>query len=111
MSFRLAAAAVAAIIAIPGAASAQALSQHDVSLRMGLKIAEAALAECGDRTSVAIVDRAGRLRVFLPDTSLEELLAQTVHRWAPATRASAVARLAENGFGNEAALLQRLASR
>ena len=65
MSFRLAAAAVAAIIAIPGAASAQALMQHDVSLRMGLKIAEAALAECGDRTSVAIVDRAGRLRVFL----------------------------------------------
>ena len=53
----------------------------------------------------------GRLRVFLPDTSLEELLAQTVHRWAPATRASAVARLAEDGFGNEAALLQRLASR
>jgi uncharacterized protein GlcG (DUF336 family) len=65
MSFRLAAVAVAAVIAAPAAAGAQALMQHDVSLRMGLKIAEAALAECGDRTSVAIVDRAGRLRVFL----------------------------------------------
>src|SRR5450631_1887279 len=65
MSFRLAAAVAAAIIAVSGAASAQVLTQKDVSLRMGLKIAEAALAECGDQTSVAIVDRAGRLRVFL----------------------------------------------
>ena len=39
--------------------------QRDVSLRMALTIAEAALAECGVRTSVAVVDRAGRLRVFL----------------------------------------------
>ena len=45
--------------------SAQVLVQRDVSLRMALAIAEAALAECGDRTSVAVVDRAGRLRVFL----------------------------------------------
>jgi len=66
MSFRLvAAAAVAAIIAVPGSASAQVLTQRDVSLRMALAIAEAALAECGVTTSVAVVDRAGRLRVFL----------------------------------------------
>jgi uncharacterized protein GlcG (DUF336 family) len=67
MSFRSIAVALAAtaIVAVPGVAGAQALMQRDVSLRMGLKIAEAALAECGDRTSVAIVDRAGRLRVFL----------------------------------------------
>jgi uncharacterized protein GlcG (DUF336 family) len=66
MSFRLAAAAaVAAIVAVPGAAGAQVLTQRDVSLRMALSIAEAALAECGTTTSVAIVDRAGRLRVFL----------------------------------------------
>jgi uncharacterized protein GlcG (DUF336 family) len=66
MSFRIAAAAaVVAIVVVPGAVSAQVLMQRDVSLRMGLKIAEAALAECGDNTSVAIVDRAGRLRVFL----------------------------------------------
>jgi uncharacterized protein GlcG (DUF336 family) len=66
MSFRLAtAAAVAAMMALPGAASAQVLMQRDVSLRMALAIAEAAIAECGTQTSVAIVDRAGRLRVFL----------------------------------------------
>jgi uncharacterized protein GlcG (DUF336 family) len=66
MSFRLAAAAAAAaMMALPGAASAQVLMQRDVSLRMALAIAEAAIAECGTQTSVAIVDRAGRLRVFL----------------------------------------------
>jgi len=66
MSIRLAAAAaVAAMVALPGATHAQVLTQRDVSLRMALSIAEAALAECGTSTSVAVVDRAGRLRVFL----------------------------------------------
>jgi uncharacterized protein GlcG (DUF336 family) len=66
MSFRLAAAAaVAAFVAVPGGVNAQVLNQRDVSLRLALSIAEAALAECGDFTSVAVVDRAGRLRVFL----------------------------------------------
>ena len=66
MSFRLAAAAALGVLMVmPTAASAQVLMQRDVSLRMALAIAEAALAECGDRTSVAVVDRAGRLRVFL----------------------------------------------
>jgi uncharacterized protein GlcG (DUF336 family) len=66
MSFRLAAAAAtAAIMAVPGAASAQVLMQRDVSVKMALTIAETALAECGSRVSVAVVDRAGRLRVFL----------------------------------------------
>ena len=66
MSFRLAAAAALGVLTVvPTAASAQVLMQRDVSLRMALTIAEAALAECGTATSVAIVDRAGRLRVFL----------------------------------------------
>ncbi len=66
MSFRFAAAAaVAAIIAAPGAAGAQALTEHNVSVHMALTIAETALAECGARVSVAVVDRAGRLKVFL----------------------------------------------
>ncbi|HEV3373734.1 MAG TPA: heme-binding protein [Xanthobacteraceae bacterium] len=66
MSFRLAAAAaVAAIMAVPGAAAAQVLMEKNVSVRMALTIAETALAECGDRVSVAVVDRTGRLRVFL----------------------------------------------
>src|SRR5580700_9097294 len=66
MSFRLAAAAaVAAIMAVPGAAAAQVLMEKNVSVKMALAIAETALAECGDRVSVAVVDRSGRLRVFL----------------------------------------------
>jgi len=67
MSFRLAAAAAtaAAIMALPSAAGAQVLMERDVSVKMALAIAETALAECGQRVSVAVVDRAGRLRVFL----------------------------------------------
>ena len=66
MSFRLATtAAVAAIIAMPGSAGAQVLMERNVSVHMALTIAETALAECGTRVSVAVVDRAGRLRVFL----------------------------------------------
>ena len=50
------------------ASDAQVLLQRDVSLRMALTIAETAIAECeknGNNVSVAVVDRAGRLRVFL----------------------------------------------
>jgi uncharacterized protein GlcG (DUF336 family) len=52
----------------PSAGVAQVLMQRDVSLKMALTIAEAAVAECdktGNSVSVAVVDRAGRLRVFL----------------------------------------------
>src|SRR5438034_11389981 len=65
MSLRLAAVAAAAILSVPSAPGAQVLMQRDVSLRMALAIAETAIAACGLNTSVAVVDRAGRLRVFL----------------------------------------------
>ena len=66
MPFRLATAVTfAVLLMVASSGSAQVLMQRDVSLRMALTIAEAALAECGIRTSVAVVDRAGRLRVFL----------------------------------------------
>jgi uncharacterized protein GlcG (DUF336 family) len=66
MPFRLATAvAFAVVFMVPSSGSAQVLMERDVSLRMALTIAEAALAECGVKTSVAVVDRAGRLRVFL----------------------------------------------
>ena len=65
MSFRLAAATAAAILSVPSAPGAQVLMQRDVSLRMALTIAETAIADCGLGASVAVVDRAGRLRVFL----------------------------------------------
>jgi len=65
MAFRLATGAtLAVLLMIPSSARAQVLMQRDVSLRMALTIAEAALAACGVNTSV-VVDRAGRLRVFL----------------------------------------------
>src|SRR5436853_5621666 len=66
MSFRLAlTAAAAAIIAVPGAASAQILMERNVSAKMAWTLAETAYSECGPRVSVAVVDRAGRLRVFI----------------------------------------------
>jgi uncharacterized protein GlcG (DUF336 family) len=66
MSFRLAAAAAAAaIVIVPGCAGAQVLMEPNVSAKMALTIAETALAECGARVSVAVVDRTGRVRVFV----------------------------------------------
>ena len=66
MSMKLAAvAAVAAIIATPGSAGAQVLTEKNISIRMAMQIAETALTECTPRVSVAVLDRAGRMRVFL----------------------------------------------
>jgi uncharacterized protein GlcG (DUF336 family) len=66
MPFRLAnAVTVAVLLMFPSSGSPQVLMERDVSLRMALTIAETALEECGVKTSVAVVDRAGRLRVFL----------------------------------------------
>lgn len=58
-------AALAALVTGMSSANAQVLMQRDVSLRMALTIAQTASAECGIVTSVAVVDRAGRLKVFL----------------------------------------------
>jgi uncharacterized protein GlcG (DUF336 family) len=55
----------AAILSVSSIVEGQVLMNRDVSLRMALTIAEAALAECGVTTSVAVVDRAGRVRVLL----------------------------------------------
>ena len=67
--FRLPGAVVAlAAAAMPSPSLPQVLMQRDVSLHMALNIAEAAIEECeraGNSVSVAVVDRAGRLRVFL----------------------------------------------
>jgi uncharacterized protein GlcG (DUF336 family) len=45
--------------------NAQVLMQRDVSLAMALAIATTASAECGAITSIAVVDRAGRVKVLL----------------------------------------------
>lgn len=66
MLYRLAvSAALAALVTGVSSATAQVLMQRDVSLRMALTIAQTASAECGITASVAVVDRAGRLKVFL----------------------------------------------
>lgn len=66
MLYRLAvSAALAALVAGSSSANAQVLMTRDVSLRMALTIAQTASAECGAIASVAVVDRAGRLKVFL----------------------------------------------
>jgi uncharacterized protein GlcG (DUF336 family) len=103
MSFRLAAAAIAVIVAVPGSAGAQVLSEKNVSIKMALAIAETALAECGERVSVAVVDRAGRLKVFLQGDGAAphnielarrkaytaETFGRTSLEWAQRTEASA----------------------
>jgi uncharacterized protein GlcG (DUF336 family) len=53
---------------LPTSLTAQVITHRDVGVRMGLAIAVAALDQCereGNHVSVAVVDRAGRLRVFL----------------------------------------------
>jgi uncharacterized protein GlcG (DUF336 family) len=65
MLLRLAAATAAAILSVPASIDAQVLRQGDVSLKMALTIATTALEECGGSASVAVVDRAGRIRVLL----------------------------------------------
>src|SRR5260370_26417132 len=66
MSYRLAVgAAVVAVVVAPGALGAQVLMERNVSAKMALTIAETALAECGSRVSVAVVDPPGPLRVFV----------------------------------------------
>lgn len=64
MAIRLAAVAIV-LLSLSQLASSQVLMEKDVSLRMALTIAETAIDECGVNASVAVVDRAGRLRVFL----------------------------------------------
>jgi len=69
MSIRVGLAAAFMVVAagVP-ATNAQVITHRDVGVRMGLAIAVAALDQCetdGNSISVAVVDRAGRLRVFL----------------------------------------------
>ena len=61
---------VMAACVLPGFAYAEGgvQTQKDITWGLGLEIAQAAIAECAKRNvaiSVAVVDRAGRMRVFL----------------------------------------------
>ena len=67
MSIRIAAAIAASALlgAAAPAAEAQVLMEPNVSIHMAMTIAETALEQCTARVSVAVLDRAGRMRVFL----------------------------------------------
>src|SRR4029078_5154211 len=66
MSVRLSLVAVLAVLgAFWSSARAQVLTEKNISIKMALTIAETALTECTPRVSVAVLDRSGRLRVFL----------------------------------------------
>ena len=58
-------AAVLAVCSIATGADAQVLVQRDVSLKMALSIAMTASEECGAIASIAVVDRAGRIKVLM----------------------------------------------
>jgi uncharacterized protein GlcG (DUF336 family) len=60
--------AIAAIAAVPFSANAQVQMQRDVTWKLALEIAQGAIDACTKRNvavSVAVVDRAGRVRVFI----------------------------------------------
>ena len=59
------AAILAGGLATPSPAGAQALVEKNISIQMALVVAQTALAGCSSRVSVAVVDRTGRLKVFL----------------------------------------------
>ncbi|MGZ5855557.1 MAG: GlcG/HbpS family heme-binding protein [Xanthobacteraceae bacterium] len=68
MPIKLANISVTACLAISSAANAQVITQRDVGVHLALDAAVAALSACeknGASVTVAVVDRAGRLRVFL----------------------------------------------
>jgi uncharacterized protein GlcG (DUF336 family) len=58
-------AVLAAACTLPSVSNAQVLTQRDVSLAMALAIATTASAECGAITSIAVIDRAGRIKILL----------------------------------------------
>jgi uncharacterized protein GlcG (DUF336 family) len=70
-----AAAAVALTVALtvvlalaPSMSAAQVQTQRDITWKLGLAVAQGAIAECAKRNvaiTVAVVDRAGRVRVFI----------------------------------------------
>jgi uncharacterized protein GlcG (DUF336 family) len=63
------AAGAVALALMPGALSAQVQTQRDITWKLGLAIAQGAIEECANTNkypiSVAVVDRAGRIRVFI----------------------------------------------
>jgi uncharacterized protein GlcG (DUF336 family) len=69
MSLKFGLAAAATVFALaPSMSTAQVQTQRDITWKLGLAIAEGAIEECAKNNvaaTVAVVDRAGRVRVFI----------------------------------------------
>jgi uncharacterized protein GlcG (DUF336 family) len=67
-------------------AAAQLITHRDLSLKTALAIATGALEVCGDTTSIAVVDRAGRVRVLLEGDNASPHNAELARRKAYTAR-------------------------
>lgn len=86
MTLRLFTAVTALVLWIPSFSDAQLLVHRDLSLKMALTIAQAALDQCGYTTSIAVVDRAGRVRVLLEGDNASPHNAELARRKAYTAR-------------------------
>ena len=86
MTLRLAAVATALMLWTPSFSDAQLLVHRDLSLKMALTIAQAAFDQCGYTTSIAVVDRAGRVRVLLEGDNASPHNAELARRKAYTAR-------------------------
>ena len=86
MTLRLAAAATVLVLWTPSSSDAQLLVHRDLSLKMALTIAQSALDQCGYTTSIAVVDRAGRVRVLLEGDNASPHNAELARRKAYTAR-------------------------
>ena len=77
---------LAALVILPTASDAQLITHRDLSLRMALTIAQSALDMCGYTTSIAVVDRAGRVRVLLEGDNASPHNAELARRKAYTAR-------------------------
>jgi uncharacterized protein GlcG (DUF336 family) len=86
MSIRVAILAAAVLAGAPHPSHAQLITHRDLSLKMALAIAQSALEVCGDTTSIAVVDRAGRVRVLLEGDNASPHNAELARRKAYTAR-------------------------
>ncbi len=86
MSIRVAVLAAAVLAGVPHTSHAQLITHRDLSLKMALTIAQAALEVCGNTTSIAVVDRAGRVRVLLEGDNASPHNAELARRKAYTAR-------------------------
>ena len=86
MSIRLTIPTIFLLILAPAFAYGQLITHRDLSLKMALAIATGALEVCGDTTSIAVVDRAGRVRVLLEGDNASPHNAELARRKAYTAR-------------------------